>query len=479
MKPLYFTCLLLLLTLFSCSSPVDFEELTQENDLFYHEGELFTGEAVQVTDTSTLFGLLSTISGDSIVYSIENGFCIEQTNFIKDEVYTVLNHEKKGDHLYSTMKIYGVLYSPPAPDILVAEVHFRDKVKHGKSTEWSLSDGMFGSKSSWKFKEVHFKNGIEHGPTIFFGEDGKKKTETNFVDGKRSGLVKRWYPSGNLQEESKYDNNAIIYTKSYYDRKNGPMSSKVSYNLQYGEERTEWSLNNKVISKVRSSDTVHVDIVLNGYYEFLDNEKETHVHYKNGVKNGKEEIFYLNGKLWEETNYKLGKFNGSHKKWYRNGQMALSENYRNSVKDGAERKWYDSGQKHYEYHYKNGVKSGMWIMWYKNGNLAEKTNYKNGNPYGTVIRYYDNGDKWKKYSYTQKSEGLYCLYKSWYTDGAKAEEYEMLNDSKHGYYKKWWGNGNLRLLVQYTEGSKNGKYKNWLEDGTLYEECVYVMDKKQ
>lgn len=474
-KPLYCICLLFIITLFSCSKPIDFDELSQKNNLFYQDGELFSGEAVQITDTSTLLGLLATISGDSIVYDIENGFCVEQTNYIKDQIHTVLSHEKKGDNLFSTLQIYGTLHSPAASDILISKTHFRNNIKHGKSTEWSFTDGMLGSKKAWKFKETTFNKGVKHGPETFFYEDGRKKEEVNFVQGQTSGLVKSWYPSGNLKKVSKYENNAIVYTKNYYDRKN-VISSKVKYNQKYGQEETKWSLNNKILSKVRGFDSVK--IVLDGYYEFLDGEKETHLNFKNGLKNGKEVVYYWDGTKWEETNYKYGKLNGPHKKWYRNGQIALSENFVNHLKNGKESKWYETGQKHYEYQYNNGVKTRKWTLWYKNGTLAEETKYKNGKPYGTVMRYYDNGDKWKKYVYTQKSEGLYCLYKSWFTDGAKAEEYEMLNDLQHGYYKKWWGNGNLRLVVHYTNGKKNGKYKNWLENGKLYEECTYLMDKK-
>ncbi len=475
-KPLYYVCLLLISIFFSCSNPIDMDKLTQKNNLFYQNGELFSGEVVQKTDTSTLLGLFTSISGDSVVYKIENGFCKEKTTYLKDEIYTVLSYEKKGVNLYSTLLVYGTIYSSEASDLLIFKTHFINNIKHGKSTEWSLTDGMFGSKKAWKSKETTFYNGIKNGPERFFYESGNKKKEINFVNGQPSGLIKRWYPSGNLKQISKYKNNSILFTKSYYDRKNA-ISTKIKYNQKYGKEETKWSLNHKILSKVRGYDSLK--IVLNGYYEFLDGEKVTHLFFKNGLKNGKEIIYYWDGSMWEETNYKYGKLHGPHIKWFLNGQIALSENFANNLKNGKESKWYETGQKHYEYRYHHGVKTGKWTLWYKNGNLAEETNYKNGKPNGTVIRYYDNGDKWKKYFYIQKSEGLYCLYKSWFTDGAKAEEYELLNDIQNGYYKKWWGNGNIRLFVHYSNGKKNGNYKNWLEDGKLYEDCTYLMDNKQ
>ena len=48
-------------------------------------------------------------------------------------------------------------------------------------------------------------------------EDGKKKSECNYLKGKKNGVYKKWFENGVLAVEIKYENDNQIYYKSWLE----------------------------------------------------------------------------------------------------------------------------------------------------------------------------------------------------------------------------------------------------------------------
>jgi antitoxin component YwqK of YwqJK toxin-antitoxin module len=121
--------------------------------------------------------------------------------------------------------------------------------------------------------------------------------------------------------------------------------------------------------------------------------------YKNGVKDGKLTLWYINGQIKSEKNYKNGTIDGKLTIWNENGQALLEENYKNGKKDGKLTSWYESGQIKSEKNYKNGKKDGKLTSWYKNGQMSSDGNYQNGKENGKDTMWYENGQKTLEVNY--------------------------------------------------------------------------------
>ena len=68
------------------------------------------------------------------------------------------------------------------------------------------------------------------------------------------------------------------------------------------------------------------------------------------IKNGKEKIFYDNGKLREERTYKMGKDHGNTKMYYESGLLQIDAQFA------------------------NGKPHGPWIIYFENG-ISSRTRY--------------------------------------------------------------------------------------------------------
>ena len=130
-------------------------------------------------------------------------------------------------------------------------------------------------------------------------ESGQLKYETNFNDGKLNGLYKEWYEDGGLKVELNYING--VFDGLVVDDFNNEIDFKEDY----------FSHNNKLLNGV-----------VVGFYptQKIKYFKE----FENGKINGLTKYWYENDQLEYEGNYINNKKNGLHKKWYNDGQLAVS-----------------------------------------------------------------------------------------------------------------------------------------------------------
>jgi len=124
--------------------------------------------------------------------------------------------------------------------------------------------------------------------------NGKLKYEVPLKDGKRHGVLRKYYESGTIQLKSRW-NNGVKEGKliSYY--KNGQAGLIEPYN------------NGKIDGIVKN-------------YDSLGNLVEM-VTYKLGKKKGPYQSFYKNGKLEAEGNYKDDVEHGKFLVYYPNGEI--------------------------------------------------------------------------------------------------------------------------------------------------------------
>jgi len=195
-----------------------------------------------------------------------------------------------------------------------------------------LMEGKVGIKGMpWKSRPTIKEVG--HGPATVWHENGQKKEEGNFKDGKRDGPATRWYENGQK-----------MYEVNFKDDK------------QDGLE-TSW-------------------------YE--GGQKRGKKNYKDGKKDGLYTSWYKNGQKLGEGNWKDGKVHGLATKWYDNGQKLGEGNWKDGKLMSAV-VWKFNGEKCPFTNVKNG--NGSWVVYNEDGTERYRETYKDGE------RVYEPGQK--------------------------------------------------------------------------------------
>ena len=327
--------------------------------------------------------------------------------------------------------------------------------------EWDIgyTQGKIGSKdvpidNHWDSNESH-----HNGNTIQWHENGQKKEEGNFKDGKPDGLHTKWYDNGQKEKEA-----------NFKDDKNDGLF-------------TFWYKNGQNIEEV---------------------------NWKDGKEDGLTTFWHENGQKHLEINYKDGKQDGLFAEWYENGQKKGEGNFKDGKQDGLSTGWYESGQKFLSLTVDNGKFLDAQV-WLKNGENCKETNLKNGNGkvcfydenstlvsinnfisgdintavsfhsnggnslisnfqngelHGTETSFYENGKVREKGSYKNgNKEGLWT---DWRKDGTKDDEINYNNGKYHGLWTSWHKNGNKKSESNYKFGKKEGLSTEWNKDGTKF-----------
>ena len=108
----------------------------------------------------------------------------------------------------------------------------------------ALEDGQLYSESNWKdgkkdglhrkwyeggrlIYEENYKDGGHDGLAKRWHSNGQLEEEGNWKDGKRDGLVKQWYENGQLEEEGNWKNGELDGYKSWDE--DGQLKSGLNY----------------------------------------------------------------------------------------------------------------------------------------------------------------------------------------------------------------------------------------------------------
>jgi antitoxin component YwqK of YwqJK toxin-antitoxin module len=106
-----------------------------------------------------------------------------------------------------------------------------------------------------------------------------------------------------------------------------------------------------------------------------------------------------------------------------------------------------------EMSYKEGKPHGLWTKWYKNGQKASEMNFDEGKSNGTWTEWYENEQK--------KSETIW-------KDG-------KLTD---GFRTSWYENGQKKEEINFKDGKRNGFATFYNMDGTVERRESYKDDKR-
>ena len=315
------------------------------------------------------------------------------------------------------------------------------------------------------------KKGEKQGVWKEFYSSGKTKSETNFINGKKSGYSKTFLESGSLNTVEKYVGDSLqketpeLVTKlevrnEYYENGSIKKTGTYLYDIAEGIHK-EYDREGKI-----SGAKLYVKGVLVGeglldesgnyqgtWTEYHSNGKiKGKGVYTNGNKTGEWIFYYPNGKIEQKGKYdKKGRPIDLWQWYYESGKLLREENNINGKREGALTEWSDSGKVITKGEYIDGMKEGKWF--YELQDYREEGNYKNDQKDGIWQSYYvDNG----KLQYVGK-----------FVEG--------LPDGKHTHY---YHDGKRQEEGKYVMGNKDGNWEYYNPDGTILLTVTFKKDRE-
>lgn len=204
------------------------------------------------------------------------------------------------------------------------------------------------------------------------------QAQTNFNqldgNGKKDGVWKGVYEeSKRPRYEGTFDHGREVGTFKFFDdtraasviatREFNPVDGS-AYTIFYDQAKNKVS-EGKLVNKLFEGEWK--------YYHQASPVIMTKEIYKNGKLNGLRSVFYLSGKIAEETNYLNGLKEGSYKKYSENGIVLEEVSYKADAYNGAATYKEADGEIVSQGNFLKGKKVGIW-KFFEKGKLTKETN---------------------------------------------------------------------------------------------------------
>jgi antitoxin component YwqK of YwqJK toxin-antitoxin module len=223
-----------------------------------------------------------------------------------------------------------------------------------------LNSKQYDEKGILSGEGITDKEGKKQGKWKFFYDDGKIKSEGNFVHDKREGKWLYYFNSGMTEQIGNY--------------KNGKPHGQWI-----------WYYENQKLRRTGEFDNGYEK----GFYYELSEEGDTlsRGSYLVGFKTG-EWMYHVND-YKEIGNYVSGKKEGLWKHYYDDGTIQYEGQYVEDFPDGKHKTYFPDGSIKLIAFYSAGNKENKWKEYDKEGNLVVITEYKGGKKYrinGQIIK---------------------------------------------------------------------------------------------
>lgn len=181
---------------------------------------------------------------------------------------------------------------------------------------------------------------------------GKLVYSGYFKDDRPVGEMKRYYPTGGVRVVMNYDETGTKVRARFFWQ-NGELAAQGNY----------------VDAK---RDSVWL------YYSYYAKTVSLRVEYAEGKRNGKEQSFYPDGTVAEETIWKNDLKDGLCTQYFENGQVKSSSTCINGQLEGAFTVYFSNGTKRIEGAYRHDAPDGEWKRYDEKGKLASTIRYARG-----------------------------------------------------------------------------------------------------
>lgn len=477
---------------FSLASLLSFSQPQQNvnpngyNKFFYEKGKISSEGMMRDGKPD---GYWKTYSPNGKIKSEGN-----RKNYELDSLWKFYNAEGKllTEITYRNGKKEGIKRSWDAEGYILSEENYVADVKQGIYLSFFPPEDSANTKGKIKIK-TPFDKGKENGVAFEYDKQGniitmweysygvlRKQEQINRVDktGEKQGVWKDFYPNGKVKSETGYINGKKSgYSKTFLeDGSLGNIEKYVGDSLQKDTPELSTKLE-----------------VRNEYYE--DGTIKKTGTYLYGIAEGTHKEYSREGKIISGKIYREGNLIGE-------GLIDEAGN-----QQGAWTEYHPSGKIKGKGNYENGNKIGDWIFYHPNGKTEQKGKYdKKGRPQGLWQWYYESGSILREEMYLNgKREGTMTewrdsakdtsgnanvITKGEYIDGLKEGRwfYEIQDYREEGMYKNdlrdgpWQSyyvdNKQVRFSGKFVEGLPDGKHSYYFHDGKPQEEGRYIMGNK-
>lgn len=129
--------------------------------------------------------------------------------------------------------------------------------------------------------------------------------------------------------------------------------------------------------------------------------------------------------------YKDKEFSGELVSFFSEGKIEFISNYKNGLKDGEEKIWFINGNLLSKRSYFKGKKIGNHIGFHENGDIRYFFQFEDDKQIGENFTWYPNS---KIETYNKFLNGKQLVYKHWRIDGTIFSNYVWRNEERIGLY---------------------------------------------
>lgn len=145
------------------------------------------------------------------------------------------------------------------------------------------------------------------------------------------------------------------------------------------------------------------------------------------------------------------------------------------LRQGKWEKRYPNGKLIYEGQFKDGEPVGNWTRYYPGGIVKAKIQHDENSDSAFVQLFNEPGKKIAEGNYVdEKREGKWTLY----SGDIKISEEQYKNGEKHGISKTFYPTGELFEKTEWKNGEQEGNYEVFFKNGKPYMQCKYSNGKR-
>lgn len=197
--------------------------------------------------------------------------------------------------------------------------------------------------------------------------NGQLKSQISIVNGKQDSIGLEYYESGCIQ------------SKMYY--LSGKLDGEITYYYDSTNNKAQQELFKEGIRNGKSIE----------FENNTTNDTLIYTTFKNNKLDGIKKEFYPNNKIWRIIEYKNGIQNGTQKKYSLEGKIEMEISFKNGKKDGVWHYYFDSGLEAKLENWSEGLKNGEFKIMDEKGIIKMQEFYKINIPIDKHIQNYPDG----------------------------------------------------------------------------------------
>jgi antitoxin component YwqK of YwqJK toxin-antitoxin module len=189
-----------------------------------------------------------------------------------------------------------------------------------------------------------------------------------------------------------------------------------------------------------------------------------------GLRQGKWQKTYANGRLMYEGEFRDGKPVGEWTRYHEGGQVKAKIRYAENS-DSAFAQLFDQWSKKIaEGAYVNEKRAGKWIFFSNNVKVSEEE-FSNGKKHGLSQTFYPSGEvleesEWKN----GVQEGNYQVF---FKTGKPFMQCKFSNGKRNGLCLSWFQNGRVEMQAHYQNNLRHGEWKFYNDQGEHLYTLIY------